>query len=249
VHCGQTVGRIKTKLGRQVGLGPGHIVLDGDPALPNPEGHSPQFSAHISCGQMAPWIKTPLGMELGLCQGDFVLDGDPAALPQKGGGSGPCLLGPNGWMDQDDTWHEGIPQPRRLCVRWGRMQLPSAKRGQAPPQFTAHFYCDQTAGRIKVPLDTEVGLGPGDIVLMETQLHLPKRGRSPLPNFGPCLWPNSWMDQDSTRHGGGPWSRPHCARWGPSSPPPKRGQSPLQLLAHFIVAKQLDASRCHLVWR
>ena len=32
VHCGQTVGRIKMKLGMQVGLGPGHIVLGGDPA-------------------------------------------------------------------------------------------------------------------------------------------------------------------------------------------------------------------------
>ena len=32
VHCGQTVGRIKTKLGMRVGLGPCHIVLDGDPA-------------------------------------------------------------------------------------------------------------------------------------------------------------------------------------------------------------------------
>ena len=41
VHCGQTVGRIKMKLGRQVGLGPGHIVLDGDPAPPLPKGHSP----------------------------------------------------------------------------------------------------------------------------------------------------------------------------------------------------------------
>jgi len=28
-YCGQTVGRIKTKLGLQVGLGHGHIVLDG----------------------------------------------------------------------------------------------------------------------------------------------------------------------------------------------------------------------------
>jgi len=28
------------------------------------------------------------------------------------------------------------------------------------------------------------------------------------------------------------WSRPHCARWGPSSPPPNRGQSP-QFSAHF----------------
>ena len=39
VHCGQTVGRIKMKLGMQVGLGRGHIVLDGDPApLPKREG-------------------------------------------------------------------------------------------------------------------------------------------------------------------------------------------------------------------
>jgi len=30
VYCGQTVGWIKTKLGKVVGLG--HIVLDGDPA-------------------------------------------------------------------------------------------------------------------------------------------------------------------------------------------------------------------------
>ena len=32
VHCGGTVGRIKMKLDMQVGLGPGHIVLGGDPA-------------------------------------------------------------------------------------------------------------------------------------------------------------------------------------------------------------------------
>jgi len=30
VYCGQTVGWIKIKLGRHVGLGPDHIVLDGD---------------------------------------------------------------------------------------------------------------------------------------------------------------------------------------------------------------------------
>ena len=41
VHCGQTVGRMKMKLGMQAGLGPGHIVLDGDPAPPPPKGHSP----------------------------------------------------------------------------------------------------------------------------------------------------------------------------------------------------------------
>ena len=38
VYCGQTVGWIKMKLGRQVRLRPGHIVLDGDPAPPHQKG-------------------------------------------------------------------------------------------------------------------------------------------------------------------------------------------------------------------
>jgi len=37
------------KRGIEVGLGPGHIVLDGD-QLPLPKGAQPQFSAHV-CGQ------------------------------------------------------------------------------------------------------------------------------------------------------------------------------------------------------
>ena len=53
VHCGQMVRRIKTKLGVQVGLGLGHIVLGGDPAPPLPNEHSPQFWAHVYCGQTA----------------------------------------------------------------------------------------------------------------------------------------------------------------------------------------------------
>jgi len=40
VYCGQTVGWIKMKVGTEVGLGPGHIVLDGDAATPL-KGHSP----------------------------------------------------------------------------------------------------------------------------------------------------------------------------------------------------------------
>jgi len=72
------------KLGMLVGLGPGHIVLDGDPAPHLPKGHSPQRSAHISCRQMAGWIKMPLGMELGPGPGDFVLDGYPAPPPKRG---------------------------------------------------------------------------------------------------------------------------------------------------------------------
>ena len=32
VFCGQTVGWIKMPLGTKVGIGPGDVVLDGDPA-------------------------------------------------------------------------------------------------------------------------------------------------------------------------------------------------------------------------
>jgi len=75
------------KLGLQVDLCPGYIVLDGDPALPPPKGQSPQFSAHICCGQMAGCIKLPLCTEMGLGSGDFVLDGDPAPPSKKGVGA------------------------------------------------------------------------------------------------------------------------------------------------------------------
>ena len=71
----------------------------------------------------------PLGIEEGLGPDDFVLHGDPAPLPKRGRSPppkkkiGPCLLWPNGWMDQDGTWHGGRPQPRALCVRWGPSPL------------------------------------------------------------------------------------------------------------------------------
>ena len=120
VYCGQTVGLIKMKLGTEVGLIPGHIVLDGELAPPK-KGHSP--------------------------------------LPIFG----PCLLWPNGWIDQDATSYEGRRQPRRHCVRWGTSS-PSPERGQSP-QFSAHVYCAQTVGWIKMPLGRKVCLDPSDIVL------------------------------------------------------------------------------------
>jgi len=56
-------------------------------------------------------------------------------------------------------------------------------------------YCGQTVGWIKMPLATEVRLGPGDIVLDGTQLP-PKKGYSSFPRFGPCLlWPNGRLSQ------------------------------------------------------
>ena len=87
VHCGQTFGWIKMKLGMQVGLGPGHIALDGTQLLQ--WGGATQFLAHICCSQMAGWIKMPLGMEVGLSPGDFVLDRDPALPSPKMGAEPP----------------------------------------------------------------------------------------------------------------------------------------------------------------
>jgi len=122
-------------------------------------------------------------MQEGLGPGHIVLHGDPALLPKKESEPpffGPCLLRPNAWMHQDATWCGGRPQPRRLCVRWGR--IPSQKGGGAP-QFTAHLYCGQMAAGIKMPIGTEVGLGPDDIVLDGDPASPPQKGAEPPLQF------------------------------------------------------------------
>jgi len=95
-------------LGMEVGLGPGHIVLGGDPAPPPSKGGT----ALLIPGPCLLWpngwcIRIPLGTEVGLILGNIVLDGDPAQPPTIKGHSpppplgifGPCPLWPNGWMD------------------------------------------------------------------------------------------------------------------------------------------------------
>ena len=131
----------------EVDLGRSHIVLDGNPAPQRDT--AAQFSAHICCGQTARWIKMPLGREVGRGPGDIVLDGDPAPPQRKRRHSShpifsPCLLWPNGWMDQDATWYEGRPQPRRHRVRCGASSLPP-KRGHSP-QFSPDVCCGQDPG-------------------------------------------------------------------------------------------------------
>ena len=119
-------------LGREIGLGPGDIVLDGDPAAPPKGGTAAShFLLHAYCSQTARWIKMPLGMELGLRPGHIVLDGNPA--PPKRGTTpnfGPRLLWPNGWMDQDATWYGGKPRLRPHCYMG--TQLP---QGAQSPNF------------------------------------------------------------------------------------------------------------------
>jgi len=56
------------------------------------------------------------------------------------------------------------------------------------------------AAWMKMALDMEEGLCPGDFVLDGQPAPLPKKGAElPSPIFGPCpLWPNGSMDQDGT---------------------------------------------------
>jgi len=103
--------------------------------------------------------------------------------------------------------------------------VPLPKKGAEPPKFSAHVYCGQTAGWIKMPLGTKVGLSPGDSVLDGDPSPFPQRGRSPLPNFRPILlWTNGWMHQDATWYGGRPQPRGLCVRWGPSPLPKKEAE-------------------------
>jgi len=96
----------------------------------------------------------PLGMEVCLGPGDFVLDGDPASPPKKGGGA-------------------FLPNFRPISIAAKRLDAsrchgteiglspwdfvldgdpaPPPKLGGAP-KFSAHVYCAQTAGWIKVAL-------------------------------------------------------------------------------------------------
>jgi len=64
----------------------------------------------------------------------------------------------------------------------GDHATPSPK-GSGAPKFSAHVYCGQTAGWMKLVLGMEVGLSPGDFVLDGDPAPLPKRGRNPRSQF------------------------------------------------------------------
>ena len=146
-------------------------------------------------------------------------------------------------MDQDVTWYGARPRPRRLtqsCLGRGRMgtPLPSTKGGL--PKFSAHFYCSQNAGCIKMPLGMDVGLSLEDFVLDGYPAPLPKRGAEP-PIFGPYLLrPNGCMDQDATWYGGRPRPTRYCVPCGRSYPQKKGTSTPPNFWPMSIVAKRPD---------
>ena len=123
--------------------------------------------------------------------------GTQLPLPKKGAQPpiiGPCLWWPNGWMDQAATWCEGRPRPGPHCVRRGPS---STFPKEHSPQFLACVCCGQTAGWIKMPLGTKVGLGTGHIVLHgDPGPSPPKRGHR--PNFWPMSIAAKWSPTSAT---------------------------------------------------
>jgi len=138
LYCGQTVRWINMKLDMQVGLGPGHVVLDGDPAPPRKGAQlvcavSPAGFCHISTSSLdvsASWTSliAIFGRLLELMVRPMLQDHSPV-----------CNVGvlwPNGWKHQSATWYGARPWPRRPCVRWGSSSL----RGQgycSPSHFSS----------------------------------------------------------------------------------------------------------------
>jgi len=132
VCCGQMAGWVKMPFGTEVDLGPGDIVLDGEPGLsPSPSsknmGEPPNFGSLYGSKQRH-------GSRCHLVRGkprssQHCVTWGPSS-PLKGAEQstifGPCLLWPNGWMDQDATWSGGRPWTWPHCVRWALPQRGTA---------------------------------------------------------------------------------------------------------------------------
>jgi len=103
-----------------------------------------------------------------------------------------------------------------------------------------------------MPLDMEVGLGPGDFVF-DGDLAPPRKKAQPPPSFCQCsLCPIGWMDEAATLYGSRPRPRPHCVRQGPSSPAKGAQQPPcfwpmplVATVSHLSYTAELLLSKLH----
>jgi len=123
-----------------------------------------------------------LGKEAGLGPGHIVLDGDPVGTqpPQQPLPTfGPCLLRPNGHPSQQLLSSCTNGRPKRLAVYYRTVVC------HCVCLSITFMYCGQTAGWIRMPLGTKVGLGLGHTVSdgdpVPTEV-----GTVPL-TFGACL--------------------------------------------------------------
>ena len=63
------------------------------------------------------------------------------------------VLWPNGWTDQDETWHAGRSRPGQIVLDGD--PAPTPPEGHSPLQFSAHIYCAQMSAWMKMPLGME----------------------------------------------------------------------------------------------
>jgi len=157
------------------------------------------------------------------------------------------VLWPNGWMDQDETWHGGRLGPGHTVLDGN----PAPQKGNSP-QFSPRVCCGQITGWTKMPLGMDIDLGPDDIALDgDSAAPISKRGRGaqhPAPNFGPCIVAKRL--HGSRCHliqGQASSAQAHCVARGPSSS--KRGTAAPNFPPMSVVAKGLDGSRLHLLRR
>ena len=75
-----------------------------------------------------------------------------------------------------------VSQPMQHCVQCGH-SYPQKKGCTHPHPILVHVYCGQMAGWMKTPLDTEVDLSPGHIVLYGVPV--PVKGAQQPPSFWP----------------------------------------------------------------
>jgi len=97
-------------------------------------------------------------------------------------------------------------------------------------------YCGQTVGWIRMPLRTDIGLGPGHIALHWDPAP-PKWGTAATPLFGLCLlWLTAgWIKMPlGTEVGLGPGDIVLDGDWGPNSPNGK-GHSSLPLVGPYLL--------------
>jgi len=108
------------------------------------------------------------------------------------------------------------------------------------PQFSAHFYCGQTVGCIKMPLSMEVGLIPRDFVLDGDPAPVPKRRRS--PQFSAHVYCGQTAGPIKMALGVEVGLGPvHIVLDGDTAPLPKKGTESPNFRPIFFVAKRLDA--------
>jgi len=179
------------KMGMKADIGSDYIVLDEDPSPPQknrkalPHRHSNFLPMSVVAKQLDR-LRCHFGMEVGFAPGDTVLDEDPAPPPKKkqNGHISPHYSAHvccgQAWTNMPFGTEEGLG-PGHIVLDGDSAPL---KRGTAPsPQFSAHVCWDQTAGWMKMPLGTEVGLVQRQYCVRSGPSPLPKTGAQQTHHF------------------------------------------------------------------